>query len=467
MFDMSIGSPTFDDSWTRGFNGKFNFTSQVNRHNEVKFGLIFNMNKYHDERANVSPAWFFYNSPIRINYEQTSLYGAAYLEDKLEFEGMIASVGLRADFFSPNTKWIDWDADPFRELLAASAFDPDVGAPGEVKAENKFKLSPRLGISHPVTTSSKVYFNYGHFYQINPPHQLYRSYYATNAMTRLRFGNPDLEFPQTIAYELGYEQNVYDLFLLHIAGYYQDIKNELRDFTVQDFDASVYYTTFRNDGYSDRRGIEIWLRREQGRFFTGWLNFDYQVISTGETGKAALYEDPNLKEYERRLAEQSKPYAQPNLNFTLDVHTPMDWGLLKGGWRAVLIHEWHAGGRWTWNPERIPGLTNNIKETNHANTNLRIIKRFNIGWARPYFYLEIRNLFNRKELFTGHFYNTAEWTAYLTSLKMDWEEGDEKGNDKYGDYPHDGEKEYIKLGWMDYRHFLNPRSFKFGLRFEF
>ncbi len=431
----------------------------------MRCGLVsgFNINKYHDERANVSPAWQFENSPIRINYDKTSIYGSAYLEDKLEFEGMIAFAGLRLDYFNPNTKWIDYDADPFREELAASEFDPDKGPLAEVDAKKHVKLSPRLGISHPVTERSKIYFNYGHFYQVNPPHLLYRAYFSTNAMTRLRFGNPNLDLPKTTAYELGFEQVVANQFLLHMAGYYQDIQNEIRNFLVQDFDGSVFYETYKNDGYSDRRGIEIWLRREQGKFFTGWINFDYQVISTGESGKAANYEDPNLASYERRLAEQSKPYAQPNLNLTLDFHTPLNWGLLWGGWRSIIIHEWEAGGRWTYNPERIPGLVNNIKETNHANTNLRLIKRVDIGWAKPYFYLEIRNLFNRKELNTDHFYNSSEYFAYLTSLKMDWEEGDKKGDDKWGDY----DKDYIELGWMDYRRFLNPRSFKLGMRIEF
>ena len=456
MFAMSVGTATRDSSWYEGFNVKFDLTSQVNKYNQIKTGFIIDTDSYHEYRASVSPAFYLYDSPQRIKYDKTSITGAVYIQDKLEFEGMIANLGLRLDLFDPRTDWIDFD-DPFNEELAASNYDPAKGAPEHIPAELEWKLAPRLGISHPVTAASKVYFNYGHFYQVQPPHILYRAY-SNNARTFMTYGNPHLTFPRTVAYEVGFEQNIADLLLLHIAGYYKNVTDELRSMTVHDYDESVLYTTYKNDGYADYRGIEVWLQKQHGRFFTGWLNIDYMVLSSGSIGRSNIYENPNLQQYERRFPTQSKPYARPRYNLLLDLHTPPDWGPLFGNVFLIFIHEWESGGRWTWNPENKPGVINDIRNTDHANTNLRFVKRFSVGTLQPSFYIEVRNLFNRKELNTNHFWDSSEFLAYMYSLR---------DGDRYGDYPRDGEKEYIQLGWMDFRHFLNPRVIKMGLKFIF
>ena len=43
--------------------------------------------------------------------------------------------------------------------------------------------------------------------------------------------NPEADLEKTIAYEIGYEQNLFDQFLIRVTGYYKDISNESRDIT--------------------------------------------------------------------------------------------------------------------------------------------------------------------------------------------------------------------------------------------
>lgn len=462
-YSMAVGTGDRDSSWYHGLDLKFDLTSQINKYNQVKTGVYLNINKFNELRAFVGPAWSIETAPQRLKYTQTTIEGAFYIQDKIEFEGMIANLGLRLEYNNPNTDWVDWDTDPFEEALSASNFDPDAGPNKTKPVRTKLYLSPRLGISHPVSDKSKIFFNYGHFYQKLQPWQMYRAHYTSNAKNALWLGNPNLEFPRTVAYELGFDYNIMNTFLLHIAGYYQDITNELDLYTVQDFDASVNYTTFKNDLYRDRRGIEFWLRREEGRFYTFWLNFDYQVISEGQSGNRYLFENPNLRERQRRLAGQSKPYPQPRLTLMLDLHTPYNWGLLKGGWRTILIYEWEAGDRWTYNPADKYGVSNNVQNVDWSNTNLRILKKIQMGMMNPVFYLEVQNLFNQKFLNTDHFHDDSEWLAYMNSLKGSWQKGAKKGNDKYGEYKQD----YIQLGFKEYMRFLNPRSWKLGVKFEF
>ena len=52
---------------------------------------------------------------------------------------------------------------------------------------------------------------------------------------------------------------------------------------------------------------------------------------------------------------------------------------------------------------------------------------------------------------------------YQRSLHLPFEEGDQNGNDKIGDF----EQSYIDLDPFWWTLFLNPRDYWFGLRFRF
>lgn len=461
MFGMSIGTETRDSSWYQGATAKVDFTSQITKNHQLKTGLEINYTDIHEWRASVSPAFYIYDCPARIRYNKVPINGAFYIQDKMEFAGMIANVGLRFDYLDPRTKWVDF-SDPFDEKLSPRYLNPDSGPPPDVTAKRQLRWSPRLGIAHPVSEYSKLYFNYGHFHQVNPPHWLYRAY-TNNAKTEAVFGDPNVNFPKTVAYELGYEHNVKDLFLIHVAGYYKDVTDELLYQTVIDNDASVHYSAPKNDMYADYRGIDISLIKPTGRFFIGCVNLDYVVVSSGQIGRAFLYEDPRLKEEEARIATQVKPYAIPIFNMNIEFHTPPDWGIVWGNIKLNLTHIWEAGGKWTYNPGNEPGVINNIQSVDHMNTNLRAVKEFIFDRTHATFFVEIHNLFNRKELYMGHFWDEKEWRDYMESLNLQRVEVTEKGDDRYGDYKQD----YIKLGWMDYRQFLNPRQIKIGFRIRF
>jgi hypothetical protein len=73
-------------------------------------------------------------------------------------------------------------------------------------------------------------------------------------------------------------------------------------------------------------------------------------------------------------------------------------------------------------------------------------------------YMQVKNLFDYKG-----FPNPQNYTAYVASLKFPHEVGDQKGNDKLGEW----DKDYIELGWNTYSQFINPRDIWFGIRFQF
>src|SRR5690606_4330530 len=116
-------------------------------------------------------------------------------------------------------------------------------------AKRQFTLSPRLGVSFPVTEVSKFYFNYGHFRQMPDPYRLFEIRYGAYTTQIQRIGDPNMPLPKTVAYELGFEQSLADLFLVRLAGFYRDLSRDGRDVTYVSVDELVNYTRQEPLGY--------------------------------------------------------------------------------------------------------------------------------------------------------------------------------------------------------------------------
>jgi hypothetical protein len=67
-----------------------------------------------------------------------------------------------------------------------------------------------------MTTSSKIFFNYGHFVQ--PPINDELFHVRPTGGTSADLPRVPVEWPRTIMYEIGFEQQVTRNFLIHILG---------------------------------------------------------------------------------------------------------------------------------------------------------------------------------------------------------------------------------------------------------
>ena len=76
-------------------------TSQVNFNNLIKAGFSYKLYDFYYEHTMSE-----YEGGERWNlmnvFSGTPNEGALYIQDKIEFEGLIVNAGLRADFFSQN-----------------------------------------------------------------------------------------------------------------------------------------------------------------------------------------------------------------------------------------------------------------------------------------------------------------------------------------------------------------------------
>ncbi|MDZ7263054.1 MAG: TonB-dependent receptor [candidate division KSB1 bacterium] len=469
-----------------------NFTSQLNNVNQVKAGVEIVYDDYNIKSYTENPGMTTWNR--QQVYHRFPYRVGAYVQDKLEFEGFIANVGLRLDYSDPNgvvyqmAAYDKYFREGFGKLIEVSIPTED--------AKPTWHLSPRLGISHPITINSKLYFNYGHFTQEPSSTYRFRLQREYNGLVTT-IGNPNMVFEKTVAYELGYAQNLFDLFLLNLAAYYKDITNQPGWVYYENINASVQYSKAANNNYEDIRGFELTLTKTTGRWLTGFINYTYDVGTSGYFGLLRYYEDPNKqRNYIRENPYQEKPRPQPYARFNFDIHTPPDFGPVwlgqhvLGNWYLNLLASWRAGAYATYNPHNIPGVVDNVRWRDNYNFDMRLTKSFKLARYELQAYLDITNVFNLKFLNYAGFANNYDYLDYMESLHFSWESGSEHGHDRIGDYRKPGvkyeaydpsdptktkedlkrildTKAYIDMPNLTYFTFLNPRDIKFGLKISF
>ncbi len=450
---MGVGmSGSRDSSEIRVWTGKFDITSQVTRANQIKAGLEFNLT---DSRVNYAQFdAFLPTGNSQSNWNTNPVRAALYANNKLEFQGMIANLGLRLEYSHAGGDWYVYD--PYtRAFSSAQAGGLDTLLEQE-STDRILNLSPRLGVSFPITENSKLYFNYGHFRSMPTPESLYllRRSGETNAIVRL--ANPNNPLQKTVAYELGYEHNLFDIFLLRLAGYYRDVSNQPRLVRYTNFNSTVNYQVTEPLNYQDVRGFEFTLQKRVGRWMSGFVNYTYMVTSTGNFGFGTVFENPfEMRRYERenRLHYQTRPVPEPYARLNLDLYSPIDFGPefagthILGDWRMNILAVWQSGFHFTWTGGgAIPGIENNVQWRDVYNVDLRISKNFNVIGADIQFFVDIYNVFNHKHMSANRFnlgygfVDGRDYEAYMTSLHLPGDIGDPlgygniPGNDRPGDY---------------------------------
>lgn len=456
---MGVGmSNSRDSSSVATYTGKFDITSQVDRYNQVKAGIelvstTHNVNYARIDAAlptgNVISKWS--NSPLR---------GAAYLQNRFEFRGMIANVGLRLDYSNPRSEWYEYD--PFTDVFVNSADRLDELLETE-KPDVQLNLSPRMGISFPINEDSKLFFNYGHFYSMPDPENLYmiRQSPFDNSVSRL--ANPNNPLPKTVAYELGYEHNLVDMFLVRVSGYYQDVSQQPTQVRYVGRGNQPNYTVSEPFSYRDTRGAEFTLRKVVGRFIRGEVNYTYSITTGGLFGSLANFQNPNdQREYDRLqgFTDNSlfRPVPRPFARAYIDFFAPANLGPEingfhpLGNWTLSTIARWQSGITFTWSDGGAitQDILNNVQWKDVWGFDLRLSRQFDLGSTRSVnFFVDVSNALNLKRMnyFTNAgFVDGEDYLNYMRSLHLPADvvagygnpETTLTGNDRPGDYRKSG-----------------------------
>jgi len=378
----------------------------------------------------------------------------AYLKDKLEFEGMIVDAGVRLAMSHAGGEWFTYD--PFTKVFRGfQSYGADTLLPQQ-STKYITNVMPRLNIAFPISENAKLYFNYGHFRSLPTPENLYLIRHENTTGDIVRLADPNLPLEKTVAYELGYEHNLFDMFLLRIAAYYKDISNERYLVEHIGYGSVPDYTVSTANLYEDIRGFEITLRKNRGNWLQGFVNYTYSVGTSGHFGWP-VYEQSQVDQINYELGNppiQNVPIPQPYARANLDFFTPPDFGPkfagidVFGDWRLSVLGSWNSGNYFTWvGGGSFPGVANNIKWTDTYSCDLRVSKNFQIGPANLQLFVDINNALNLKQMSHYGFYDATDYTDYLMSLHLpggwnadgaptgfDQYYGNIPGNDKPGDY---------------------------------
>ena len=260
---------------------------------------------------------------------------------------------------------------------------------------------------------------------------------------------------------------------------------------------TVQVNRIENNNYEDIRGIELTIKKNMGRFITGMMNYTYLVQSSGYFGLLSQFQDPNMqRDYESLNRYQSKPRPRPFFRSVINFRTPQDFGpkifnnAIMGDWISSFIVNYKAGAFETYNPQGLPGISDNVQWKDTYNTDARITKSLRLNSVKIDLILDIKNVFNNKFLSYAGFSNYYDYIDYLESLRFPWEEGKEKGSDRVGEFrdlsisyasydpedwenPTDVEKEILKTkAYIDMPNikavsFLDPRDIYLGITVHF
>ncbi|HCK98814.1 MAG TPA: TonB-dependent receptor [Candidatus Marinimicrobia bacterium] len=448
---LSLGgavSTARDSSKYTTWTARFDYTNQINFRHQIKAGLEFVRDHYELEFGMVN--LFLPEGNTWTSFERSPFRITGYLEDKIEFEGLVATLGLVSEYVNSNGKW--YDVGIYNSDFFGGGYDYDLEKVYKTKkVKPQFYLSPRVGISHPISATSKLYFNYGHYRQMPFAERLYRM--QRSAIDQVDYiGDPALELARTVSYELGLDQSIANMYLIRMSGYYKDVKNQ-QDWTQNhSSDGKVNYYQLTNNSYEDIRGAEIEVTKMYGEWVTGMMNYEYRVNSYGYFGYHDYFENPS--EQREWLINsynpyQTKPLPVPRFKSYIDFHTPRDFGpeILNqkffADWHLNVITRWTAGSWMTWNPNNMKDIRYNLQYTSSKGLDLKISKTFRSDRLSIKVFADINNVLNFKNWSNNAFYNNYDYYDYMYSLHLPQNQYDRlgyqgvPGDDKPGVYRDD------------------------------
>jgi outer membrane receptor protein involved in Fe transport len=272
---------------TESYTGKIDFTSQVTSIHQIKAGIELqrHMLHYEDFQIHVDASSGFVPALPHVGDFDYNVYtnhpyqAAAYAQDKIELEYLIVNVGVRFDYFQPDGRVLKNPdniaaLDPFQPPFPDSLSNP---------ASAKYQISPRIGISYPITDRGAIHFSYGHFFQVPAFEYLYRNPNFRIPLTGTFpasignvIGNADLQPQQTTMYEVGLQHELTSLLGITVTTYYKDIRNLLgmqlhikNDFKV--------FGQYINRDYGAVKGFTISLDKRFGDGFGATVDYTYQT----------------------------------------------------------------------------------------------------------------------------------------------------------------------------------------------
>ena len=239
---------------------------------------------------------------------------SAYVQDKMEFKNMIVNFGVRFDYFDPDGVVLHDESDPsiynpirpennyydYGSDGVPNTHDPD-GSEGNglrdagersvtlaerqkywyKDASTKLSISPRIGVSFPITDRGVIHFSYGHFFQVPRFERLYQNpdfELGSGTGNQGVIGNADLEPEQTINGEIGLQQQLTSDIAMEITGFFRDIRNlaGTRADEIVVYGGFARYSKIVNSDFGFVRGVTLSLNKRYSGGISASVDYTLQ-----------------------------------------------------------------------------------------------------------------------------------------------------------------------------------------------
>ena len=368
--------------------GRFDFISQINPPHQIKTGI--HLTYYDLYKKNVQAMYlttYDPKFPQYITYDTEYNYypwrSAFYIQDKIEYEGMVVNIGLRYDYFDPQAT-----RPALEEKIVGDQSEWIINNDKTVPAAPKQQISPRLGLALPVSDTDILHVNYGLFFQMPVFDYLYTNSNLSAAQGFSPLGDPDLKPAKTIMWEVSYKRLLSESMMFDATIFYKDISNlvdanTFKNQTKEDIYGSSGFTRFVNLAVVSVYGLEFYLKRDYNRYLSGKLSYTY-MIGKG-TGSSEL----------EKFVWTEKNYQVPvdlyyiswdqrhTIVLNVDIRKP-EWGGVNILWR------WNSPLPYTHN-EGLSTIPNNARMDPTTTLDIRFNKGFKLGSLYPYVFGEILN----------------------------------------------------------------------------
>ena len=400
---------------------QFDLTSQVTKRHMVKTGASVTLHDLANDYVALQFSDVTYrpivpdeSSPYHIRFGAMPKEMAAYIQDKIEFNELIINLGVRYDYFDPDGRVLADPMDP--QIYAPFKFEhiysnyevtkPDSelvtysvdqrGAFWYKQAKAKYQLSPRFGLSFPITDEGVIHFSYGWFFQNPELRFLYDNpnFWIEGAGAQNLVGNADLDAERTVMYEIGLQQQVTPALYVHVTGFYRDIRDWVGTGTPIDTYKGMTYYKYVNKDHAAAKGLTLSATYRMNRLS---VNLDYTFMTAKGTSS-----NPQDAYYDA-LGQRAPRIQMVNLNWDQrqSLNTVLSYG--DRNWAASLVAVLNSGLPYTPSFARgevsgsgtFVGLRENSerKPTSYS-VDLRVGRNINIGDYRVQLFCNITNVFD-------------------------------------------------------------------------
>lgn len=415
-----------------------------------------------DENGKPIPIYFpvdYYNaaqaaSGKRDGYQASPIQAAYYLQDKMEWEGMIVNAGMRLDFWYLGTDYeVEQDDGTYRK----STFDK--------KDRFQMMISPRLGVSHPITDRDVLRFAYNYQNQLPQMQYIFTSKTPADANVSdddITVGNPNLEPQVTVTYEVGLSHQLSEDYVLDMTAYYKNLYNYVSTkIVLKEDEEQIYWYEYISEDYGSARGIDMQLEKLLSNFNSWSIAYSLAWAQGNNSSTVVQTEATNLREFP--LDWDVRHNLSFNYTFRIargeEFFIPFtDMILPLEDFTANMTWSFASGAPYT--PRALIGnndLDTNSKRKNYTQTaNMKFSKGINIHKSLGLrVFLDIENVFKNRNI--SNVYPKTGTTDY----------SGEDITESTGGYVYDERYYVTKLYENNPFYYNNFRSFTLGMSINF